>query len=222
MAKFKALIGTCALGGYGVILPLWCIRLFKPLSSRVQFSTKAHLRPCERLKTRNKEILRKGLKYPGVCGSTAPLDAHHQKLDLGASLDELILFGKFDPCLKILLLWSPDPLYGPRRGRAVTRPMKLTWLDLTYRVNYDWNAACISKVFLYLNSTQFISQTCFKLIELRCKWEKLKLKWMHPSEHKTYFTILIDCEDLFITSLIPIINHWFVAADAGLDQIHKI
>ncbi len=33
---------------------------------------------------------------------------------------------------EVWLLWSPDPLYGPRRGRAVTRPIKLAWNHLIW------------------------------------------------------------------------------------------
>ncbi len=32
-------------------------------------------------------------------------------------------FGTLKPYFKIWLLWFPDPICGPRRGRAVTRPM---------------------------------------------------------------------------------------------------
>ncbi len=43
---------------------------------------------------------------------------------------QISLFGAFEIYLKILFLCSPDPLFGPRRGRAVTRQMVVTWLDL--------------------------------------------------------------------------------------------
>ncbi len=37
--------------------------------------------------------------------------------------------GTFEPCPQMCLLWSSDPLYGPRRDRAITRPTKLVRLD---------------------------------------------------------------------------------------------
>ncbi len=40
--------------------------------------------------------------------------------------------------LKYWLLYSPDPLYGPRRDRAVTRPMKLTWFDFIWQCHFSW------------------------------------------------------------------------------------